>query len=285
MIKISEDAPGINELFTLVLRLTIFTVVIIFLVALFISFRATTQGRFIDRDAVHFSESLYLSDAVSHKVIFKKTTLDAVKNSKIEFFARTCDKGYFNKITNIETGDVWEFGYKPNKKVLLSEASMNAIAGILSDNKPENYENVDEASMAITLYDTYTTRITCEIEKAFLSKEVQTSRAPCLFDGSKKDCGIEIAQIGDELCIRNPSASEPVDCRSFKIPFIMDDDFRDYEAVKIGDEKLSKFKMKAYPLKVGSAGVDCDALKTDLSNVAQDQDDEVGSVKLCLEEI
>ncbi len=285
MIKISEDAPGITELFTLVLRLTIFTVVIIFLVALFISFRSTTQGRFIDRDVVHFSESLYLSDAVSHRVIFEKGTLDSVKNSKVESFARTCDKGSFVQVTNIKTGETWEFGYKPNKKVKLSEASTNTIAGILTENKPELYENVDEASMTITLYDAYTTRITCQIEKAFLSKEVQTSRAPCLFDGSTKDCGIEISQIGDELCLSSPSSAEPADCRSFKIPFIVGDDFRDFDALNIGDEKLSKFKMKAYPLKVGAAGTDCDALKTGSSNLAQEQDDEVGSVRLCLEEI
>src|SRR3989344_8938282 len=267
--KISEDFPGINELFTLVVRLVIFTVVGVFLVALFISFRSTTQGRYIDRDAVHLSESIYLSDAVSHRVIFKKETLNSVKNSKTEFFARTCDKGYFVEITDIKTGDVWEFGYKPNKKVKQTEASINVIAGIIAENKPANYENIDSASMVITLYDTYTTRISCEIEKAFLSKEIQTSRAPCLFDGPTKDCGLEIAQIGDELCLKNPSASEPVDCRSFSIPFIMDDDFRDYGAVKIGDEKLSKFKMKAYPLKVGAIGATCAALKTDLSNVAQ----------------
>ena len=45
--------------------------------------------------------------------------------------------------------------------------------------------------------------ISCEIEKAFLSKEIQTSRAPCLFDGPTKDCGLEIAQIGDELCFND----------------------------------------------------------------------------------
>ncbi|MBI4163131.1 MAG: hypothetical protein HY513_05595 [Candidatus Aenigmarchaeota archaeon] len=274
-----------NELFTLVLRLAIFTVVIIFLVALFISFRSTTHGRFADRDIVQYSENLYLSDLVSHRTIFKKDALDTVKNSKIEYFAKTCDKGSLVKITDLSNGNAWEFGYKPNKKVRLSETTMNAIAGIMDEKKLENYESADEASMLITLYDSYTTRITCEIEKAFLSKEIQTSRAPCLFDGLTKDCGLEISQIGDELCLKNPSSSGPADCRSFKIPFIMDDKFRDYDAVNIGDEKLSKFKMKAYPLKVGAAGTDCDALKTDLSNVALEKDDEMGSVRLCLEEI
>ena len=146
--------------------------------------------------------------------------------------------------------------------------------------KPDSlYNDADISTITLTVYDTYTSRLSCTIEKAFLSKEIQSMRIPCLFSGQNNDCRIEIININGKICIKNPTDPDPVDCRIS--PYAIVPINEEYNAVKIDGRKISKKILMAYPLK---SGADCSTIKSDSSFIAS-KSDTVSEVKLCLEDL
>ena len=280
-----ENAPRGPELFTMMFKIASVIAVVFFLIYIFTLFRVKTEGRFLERNAYQLGENIYSSQ--EYRTIFDKSYLDNIKDTDKEFFARSCDAGYFANIRDLSTNEEWSFGYQPEKSIIVKSTQVTLPVGIVEPDikRPgSGYENAAMAVLSLTLYDTYTTRMSCIVEKAFLSKEVQSMRIPCLFSLETKGCAIEISTSADKLCIRNPAgleAEKPIDCRISKYPLLSINE--EYDAEKFGDEKLSKKFLVAYPIKIGLSA-DCETLKKDKSSVAS-ADDEVRVIRLCLEDL
>jgi hypothetical protein len=286
----SERAPGASEALNNILKIGASTMVIIFLIYVFVLFRTNVEGNFMERTAYQLSENHYSSDATVYRTVFNKDFLEDLSTDE-ELFVRKCGIGHFTEISSLESNDTWSFGYSPSEKVIITKFSRSFPASLFVQGKRDakGYEDVELATLSLTLYDTYTTRLTCIVEKAFLSKEVQKMRLPCLFHGlilGRDKCQLEIIQQNSKLCLRDPSALESIDCRVSKYTFSTEINVLEYDAVQINDERLSEKILKAYPIKAGFFGTSvlCNTLKSDTTAVAQKSDDEVRVVKLCLED-
>ena len=205
-----------------------------------------------------------------------------LKDKKDEFFSHSCDAMSLINIKNMVTEDEWSFGYEPDSDIVLNSKTIRLPSAIIVHNIEKSdplYDNADITVVTVTLYDTYTSRLSCVIEKAYLSKEVQSMRIPCLFDGDTNDCKIEITNINGKICIKNPTDPDPIDCRIS--PYTIIPINEEYNAIKVDGRKISKKILRLYPLK---SSADCNIIKSDSSFIAS-KSDPVNEVKLCLEDI
>src|SRR3989338_1216648 len=172
-----ENAPRGPELLTMMLKIAMVVVVVFFLIYMFAIFRAKTEGRFLERNAYQLGEDIYFQQP--EKFVFEKDLLDSLKDKEDEFFARSCDASYSIKIKNLITNDEWSIGSEPDSDVILNSKTIFLPTAIIIHNpeKPDSlYNDADISTIMLTVYDTYTSRLSCTIEKAFLSKEIQSMR-------------------------------------------------------------------------------------------------------------
>lgn len=187
-----------------------------------------------------------------------------------------CSKGIFgwkkffgDNDCQCKKNDKWienyefEFGYVPDKDIKKNSRKYPVAIANINNERPENYyESVYPAKMHLTIYDSWLSRISCAIERAYALNEVQEvnilgigtnclpkyysnyySNFKCIsikksdrFDNSNHICTYMLKYIGG-----NVNEYEIIECRYSEIPVFLFFDAYD---------KNSKYaKIIIYPIK------------------------------------
>jgi hypothetical protein len=112
----------------------------------------------------------------------------------------------------------WKFGYQYHGK---ADIAGDAKTKYSIDLTAAVYDGtVIPATMHLTVYRTWLSEISCLVEKARLSKQIQKMKIPCIKTLNYMGCGIPLIQEGNKLCvaeiddIRNPKKIVPSnECR------------------------------------------------------------------------
>lgn len=162
----------------------------------------------------------------------------------------------------------WSYGYRPTTRGNIIQASNTFPVGILA-NVPE--ETVLPASMTITAYDSFLTRVSCITKKAYELKEQSAFKFN--FGEIPGTTFKRTDPGGTHVCIY--SGDEAVECRYLPdVPFEPLDIFN-----VIVSSQLEKTRgtIAAYPVKRIAS---CEEIKSD-SSLITDKDGEVVTVVLC----
>ncbi len=260
-------------------------VVIVVFVWLFINTIIKVHDNELDRAALHVRDVILTGNLTRSLAVFNRAMLDRYDPldsdpSIDEPYARHCSYGYRLVIETL-TDDVnkkgkWEFGYKPDS--YLDSSVVDSYVSIYDDAE----DSVIPAKMKLTLYDTWATRISCLVDKAYRSGEVQHMGIPCIeieampIQGSKTfTCRVEIEKNVNEIC---SIIWDKIDCRYMDIPL------KNFGATYFieGDEKKT---LKAIPIK--SEAVADLPERTSICNLLNNdwiaaEGDNIGMIVLCL---
>jgi hypothetical protein len=261
-------------IFALISIAAVAAVIVIF-IWLFVNTVIKVHESVIDRAAIQLSNVLANSKLTISTAVFNQSMLDYYNDpsrSMQEPFAKHCSYGYRLKIESLTNNNKWEFGYDPEASEILDTATVELPVSIYDDK-----DNVINAKMTLTLYDTWTTRIACLIDKAYNSGMIQKMGVPCL--GSQSGfggCAIGIGlSDGNKICLNFPY-SDFYNCRYWYegIPLRAD--------AEIYYETDNKKIIEAIPIKTGLVppfSDDCTSFTPDMVSTGPD---DVGTVILCV---
>ena len=265
--------------FMLVISIILIAAGIFTLVSIFMSPDINVVTEDIKRASNSIAENLFSSELTKYRALFMRQALDAVK-SNVEP-VRHCSYAYSAVIEGLGTTmckesddcrDSWSFGYKPGYLEPIQRATRSFPAGIyLPDlqHTADFYETAEPARLTLTLYDTWSSRLSCLAETAYMTKKHASMEIPCIeipvdyerrasdiLSGMQKitKCGISLKRIDDELCVFTKGTyaehfGEKLDCRY--APGIPVSDFYFYS-----DKSFKKKTITAVPVRgdIGNVG-------------------------------
>ncbi len=270
-----ESLFPMKSVFLLIMIIALLAVIAL-AIYLFFTIRVEVSNRALDRANVEISDALVKSPLTQELAVFKKEELDRYDNTRAEPFVHQCKYGYSVKITSEK--DSWFFGYTPDKPAKsIEDSSANFPVSVISDG------NVVPAEMEVKVYDTWTTRIACLVEGAYLSRSVASDSFSCpgeLFDNYNK-CGFALRRMdgnekSDYICLLDKTGEKDTDCRYLPgVPISEQSVF--YSADR--DDRI----LKAVPVRVKDAasaiGKPCSELEKLKANSGEN-----AAVVLCFEE-
>ncbi|MBI4176374.1 MAG: hypothetical protein HY518_04155 [Candidatus Aenigmarchaeota archaeon] len=249
----------------------------------------------LDRFSVEIFESIASSDLTSSRYIFLPDKLDEYDQSALPerdrrelAFARACTFSYYAVIDDL-SGKSWEFGYVPDSNLrsnVVEQKRREFDISIIEKkpSRPENfYETTRPAKLYLTVYDTWFTRITCEVEKAYVTKNVGKLEA-CKTGWGGVHCAA-LKRSGSDACYFFVAGALEIsnsDCR-YMPPEIEFENF--YEGtISIREKGIdpSKAVLKFYPVKQVA---DCTELKNNPDAYMPGVGDNVQTVKVCAEAV
>ncbi len=215
---------------------------------LFFNLTVEVESKELDRATVELSHAISKSQLTSDLAIFKKEELDKYHNTEIEPYVRHCKYGYKAAIET-DKGK-WEFGYSPDEWVESSIGGPSRFSvAVLNDGI------VEPAKLEVKAYNTWTTRIACLLEGAYLSWDVVSTEFNCPDDLGMKYhlCGFDIRREdgnpdSDFVCIYDWKEQKDRDCRYLPdVPIIEQGIF--YGGYLNGDVR----ELKAIPVRRSAA--------------------------------
>jgi len=256
------------------LALITFAVWMIFSISIEINVRA------LERATVEISDALVKSPLTSELAIFKEEELDKYHDTRTEPYIRHCTYGYRIKVRTEDKR--WEFGYEPKKPVkTIQDSTRKFPVAVISNGK------ILPAELELKVYDTWTTRITCLVEGAYLSKDIVSTNSfncPGDLEGHYKKCGFEIRSKDDDansdfLCIYSSEDDEDKDCRYLPdVKVALQGLF--YE----GDRNKDISVLRATPVKINRVNAAIGKKCSYIESLKADKDEDAVIV-MCFEEI
>ncbi len=268
-----------KSIFLIIMMVILFSV-IAFSVWLFFNINVEINARALDRAAVEIIDALGKSSLTKELAVFDEEELDKYHNTRIEPYIRHCKYGYSIKVKSADKKE-WQFGYKPEKPVESNEDSTSKFPVAVVRNS-----DIKPAELEITVYNTWTSRISCLIEGAYLSKEVTEDMFDCSSDlrDHYQTCGFAIRPKdgkadSDFLCILDKSGKDK-DCRYLPgIPVI------EQSLFYIGKGDKDVRMLKAVPVKIGleseAMGKRCDEINLQKVKAGKNED---AIIIMCFEE-
>jgi hypothetical protein len=309
------------NIFMFLLRAAPAIVSIVIIVAFTTMLQAEIKTDDAERASLELSENLFASQLTAGKYVFSERLLDENnqkdKDRKTELpFLRMCSYGYFIKIEDLQSAKAWEFGYKRPPTTTI-DARPSAAVGVQRGSEggytiggdiervffaavaerderlPGNYYGTArQARVEIKIYDTWLTRSTCLVEKAFELGERQEMAIPCIVADVRggEQCGFSLQRHHSDASLAcsfqrsaetltTSSRSEERDCR------YLPQSVRFEPIDELFTERAGELAMKivAYPIKEGANIPGCDEAKSGIGTAGKS--DNVQTVLLCAERI
>ncbi len=316
------------NIFMFMMRIAPVIVTIVIIATFFFLLQTEIKTDEVERASLEITENLFSSpELTAGKYVFDPDKLAQYDQSnagrKTELsFLRTCSLGYFAEIENLQSGSKWEFGYNPTGlrgikqneiKIFLEGTIASGTSAHLATpsyiiNKPERtfiaslqnknpdrlsefYGTVDQAKVTVTTINTWLTRSTCLVEKAFTLKERQEMEMPCMLINDAPPCGFSLQRHPndqnlacnfqrDSIDVQNGRSGREHDCR-YLPPEIK---FQDIDLTFSEPPPEFKKKIVAYPIKEGeSPPFGCADAKA--GTITAGKNDDVQTVLLCTEDV
>jgi hypothetical protein len=303
------------NIFMFILRMAPTIITIVIIAVFFSMLRTEIRSDELGRASVELTENLFASQLTVSKYVFDPVKLAQYDQSnsdrKAELpFLRTCSYAYFIEIKDLQSGTKWEFGYEPPKPMVIQVATSTAEPMTATGTRPtyvindpsertfvasiekkdanrlaNYYGNVDQSTVSIKIYETWLTRSTCLVEKAFTLKEKQEMEIPCITANLNlvSPCGFSLQRHPSDESLacsfqrdKNNNVEER-DCRYLPT----DVKFEKIDLLFPSQDSSLKAKIVAYPIKEGSSVPSCEEAKAG-TGVAGKKDN-VQTVLLCAE--
>lgn len=196
----------IKAFFTL-LRVVAFIALVVVVIAFFTQARAQLNDKELERTFTEIADGIAHEKLTAGYDVFKKSELDKYDKKNIEPYARHCRYGYYLEIES--DGKKWAFGYKPPS--YFSHVTHEYPAAIAETD--DFYNTATPAKMKLTVYDAWLSRISCMAEDAYINKEIQTERFPCINENSR-GCNLAVRKENgdrraDYICEFSKQPSPP----------------------------------------------------------------------------
>jgi len=287
------------------IRIVVFALVVVVFVAFLAFFASAAKQDDLGRFSIEMSENILSSRLTTTKYIFDRAQLSvfnqpSVADKQLERyelqFARSCEFGYFATVEDLASGEEWKFGYIPSDLVDNNEQGRKDIVYRVGINVPnpqkpaDFYSSVTPALFTLIAFDSRSTRITCAIEKSFRLKEIQNvTIGECLHRFQLETClGLKRETSGGipYACFYSIESGSDFlhDCRYMPLDINFQQFHETYDSLKEkGIDPSEDLVVKTYPIKEGLSIPDCQTLKENFVGFLPDENEEVQTVVICLE--
>jgi len=192
-----------TDIFTLVVRIIVAISVIFVFVEIVYSFSVVVNTNEIDKVVVEISEDMMSSSydvdgktLTASRAVFDYTALKTLerKNKYIEP-VRNCKFGAYYEFHDLNKNEkIASFGYfpysKPPEGLSFGKEKKAFYVGISIEN-PDKSSYIVPGRMDITIYDDFVTRLTCEIEKAWVNNHMVEYKPTTYFTLQRDDENIK----------------------------------------------------------------------------------------------